>query len=170
MLHKRILAFLIDYLLIAGYAALLLGLSLLVFRGRAQMPELGSDPVFGQLIGALSLTLPVFAYFFLSESGYRRATFGKRCLRIKVEVDELYPAKNVLVRTIFKLLPWEIAHTGVHWLLYFVQRAEDVPPWVWALLIAPQTLVFFYGITILMSGGESSLYDRIAGTRIIPQE
>ena len=170
MLHKRILAFLFDYLLIAAYAALLLGLSLVVLGGKEHLPELGSRPVYGQLIGALSLTLPVFVYFFLSESGYRRATIGKRCLGIKVEVDELYPAKGVLARTIFKLLPWEVAHTGVHWLLYFFNRAEDVPPWVWVLLLLPQAMVMYYGITILLSKGESSLYDRIAGTRIIPQE
>jgi len=74
---KRLAAFLVDYLVIAGYAGILFLIATLL-----KMPELG--PVSGQVTGFVTLTIPVFLYFFLAERGAKSATFGKRIFKLEV--------------------------------------------------------------------------------------
>ncbi len=165
LLQKRLFAFLIDYLLISLYAASLLGLTLLIYKMIGHSPT-APDPFVGQLVGFITLTLPVFAYFFITEKGKRKATIGKRKLKIQVETEAVNPTRNVLVRNILKLLPWEIAHIGVQWVVYYSNNNAEIPFWTWAVLIIPQVAVVLYLFSILFYKGESSFYDKIAKTRI----
>ena len=54
---RRLLAFSIDYLVIAVYGLLLFGIATLVGVGK-------HSPFIGQLVGFITLTLPIFLYFF----------------------------------------------------------------------------------------------------------
>jgi len=166
LLQKRLSAFLIDYLLIAFYALSLLGMTLLIFKINGKSPTV-PDPFAGQTLGFFTLTLPVFLYFFITEKSKWKGTIGKRKLNIRVETDAGNPTRNVLVRNILKFLPWEIAHTGVHWLIYYSNNSAEVPLWTWAALVIPQVAVLFYIFSIFFYKGGSSFYDKIAKTRIV---
>jgi uncharacterized RDD family membrane protein YckC len=109
-------------------------------------------PVNGQIIGFLTLTVPVFLYFFLSEAGSKRASIGKRINKIRVYLfnESGITTIQIFYRNIFKLLPWEIAHTGVHWLMYYLRSSRETPAWVYLLLIIPQIIVLVYLTSIIV--------------------
>lgn len=123
------------------------------------------SPIEGQIVGFISLTLPVFLYFYLTEKSKAAATLGKRVLKIKVK--SLHSSGSIFMRNFIKFLPWEIAHVGGHWMGYYTNHAIDPPLWVWIVLIIPQLTVLYYMFSIVRTKGDSSLYDRIAGTEII---
>lgn len=156
---KRCLAFLIDYCIIVAYALVLFG-SVMIAQSLFQFKIQALSPVSGQLVGFISLTFPVLLYFFLSEKGKHQGTIGKRILKIRVDGDYL------LLRSILKFIPWEIAHAGVLWLFYYENAGIETPIWVWILLLLPQVLVVIYFITILIYKGEKSVYDKIARTQV----
>jgi len=161
LIFRRLIACSLDYMIIVLYAILLYQMSIIL-----NLKELEMTPISGQLIGFLSLTLPVFLYFYLSEKGRRRATIGKRIMNISVcpKSDIIKP--RILKRNILKFLPWEIAHTGVHWIVFYTKHENDVPFWVWILLILPQIIMVIYLFSIIISKGKSSIYDRIAFSKI----
>ncbi|MEM6725988.1 MAG: RDD family protein [Bacteroidota bacterium] len=161
LIIRRLLAFCIDYAIIIAYALLLFGLSL-----GLNLNNEGLGPIIWQLIGFLSLTLPVFSYFFLMESSAIKATFGKQLLGIRVGSKGEVGQGNILIRNVLKFLPWELAHTGVHWVVYFSVVKQDPPIWVWFSLILPQVIVLGYVISMIFSKGERSFYDQLASTRI----
>ena len=169
IVKKRLFAFFIDYFIIIIYALTLWFISSMVMKYFKISPE-NSHPVFSQLIGFLTLTLPVFTYFFLSEKGSKKATVGKRKLNLYIDNSNSKWKNGIFIRNIFKFLPWEIAHTGVHWVMYYSGNAIQTPQWVWVALIIPQVILIFYLTSIFYYKGESSVYDMIAGTRIKPNE
>lgn len=71
LLIKRGVAFGIDYLIIVIYAVLLFGITTMI------NPE-NVNPIKGQFIGFITLTLPVFLYFYLTEKSIYKGTIGKR--------------------------------------------------------------------------------------------
>jgi uncharacterized RDD family membrane protein YckC len=161
---KRILASTIDYAIIAGYAAILfLGMNLIFSISNLKFSE---NPVIGQLIGFMTLTLPVITYSYLTEKSEWRGTIGKRVQKIVVVTNQKETTQSILLRNILKYLPWEIGHTGVHWIVYYSSNSIETPLWVWAVLILPQVILVMYFISIVVSRGEGSIYDRISMTSI----
>lgn len=169
ILKKRLFAFCIDYLLIIVYAIVLWLISSQVIKYFKISTEI-FHPVLSQCIGFFTLTLPVFAYFFLSEISSKKGTIGKRKFHIYIDDSNSKWSNGILLRNIFKFLPWEIAHTGVHWVIYYSNNALTTPSWVWVALIIPQAIAIFYVTSIFFYKGESSVYDMMAGTRIKPDE
>jgi len=167
LLIRRFIAFGIDYILILLYAGLLF-LSSLLFQYLSAKQLSEPSPLKGQLIGFFLLTLPVFLYFLLSEKSKQKGTIGKRVSKIRVEMVGNKPAatQQLFIRSFLKFLPWEIAHTGVHWVLFYSRNNEQTPFWVYALLIVPQLAAIFYFITIILTKGNGSFYDKVAGTKI----
>lgn len=161
-LIHRVLAWIIDFGIIVLYAVLLFSVTSLLFN--VQQTDL--NPYFGQLIGFLTLTLPVIIYSYLTENSKWKATIGKRILNLIVLTPENKSTNNVLLRNVLKYLPWELAHTGVHWVIYFESIGRDTPIWTWVILIVPQIIVFIYFVTIIISKGQESVYDRISGTKL----
>lgn len=160
ILLRRLFAYSIDYIMILLYAAILILISLMIQMAvGSSLSDL--TPVKGQIIGFLTLTVPVFLYFFLSEGGSKRATIGKMINKIQVNSfnKSEITTNQVFTRNFLKLLPWEIAHTGVHWLVYFLRSSREIPSWVYLLLIIPQVIVVGYLASIIASKGESSFYD-----------
>ena len=158
---RRIIAFILDYMIIAMYALLLLGITTIL-----NLKDLILNPINGQLVGFVSLTLPVFFYFYLLEKGRAKATIGKRIMNLHVDSKTENTEPKIFLRNILKFLPWEIAHVGVHWIIFFSKFENDIPIWMWFVLIVPQVMMFLYFVSIIVSGGESSIYDRIANTKI----
>jgi uncharacterized RDD family membrane protein YckC len=161
-LINRILAWIVDFVIIVFYAFLLFIVTQLFF----EFSKGEINPYLGQLIGFLTLTLPVVAYSYLTERSKWKATIGKRLFNLTVDKNELKTTKSVLLRNVLKYLPWELAHTGVHWIIYFESVDKEVPIWTWTILIIPQVIVFFYFVSIIFSKGQDSIYDRISGTRL----
>ncbi len=121
----------------------------------------------GQLIGFLILTLPVITYSYLTEKSVWRGTIGKRLQKVIVLTDQSKISRSILLRNILKYLPWEIAHTGVHWIVYYSSNSIETPIWVWVILILPQIVSVVYFISIVASKGKGSIYDRISMTSLI---
>ncbi|MBW0179202.1 RDD family protein [Sediminibacterium sp.] len=164
LLIKRIKAAFIDYLIIIGYAMLLLFIanSITSFT----RISLSTDPVKGQLTGFFTLTLPVFLYFYCSEKSKWKGTIGKKMQKIALQTPADQSRNTLIIRNFFKFLPWELAHTGVHWIIYYSAEKIEVPVWVWVILLVPQITALAYFISIISSKGVSSIYDRIAHTKI----
>lgn len=163
---RRISAFMIDFLLIVLYAAFLY-LIMMVFFPDFVENQTGSTPVKMQIVGFITLTLPVFLYAYLTEKSPREATIGKRWMKLMVVSANPSKPRKIFLRNLLKYLPWEMAHTGVHWLFFNGNDKADLPIWVWMMLATPQVIVLLFFITIVIYKGQSSFYDRIANTRII---
>ena len=158
LILKRIIAFAIDYILILIYGTVLYFITI-------QFGAKNLSPIEGQIVGFVSLTLPVFLYFYLTENSLQHATLGKRIQKIRVNTSN--QQSSVLKRNFIKFLPWEIAHIGVHWISYFSNHSINPPLWVWIVLIVPQITVLYYMISILRSKGKGSLYDDFAKTEVV---
>ena len=164
LLIKRIKAAFIDYLIIIGYALLLLFITNSI-TSFTQI-TLSRDPLKGQLTGFFTLTLPVFLYFYCSEKSKWKGTVGKTLQKIQVQTPADQSANTLFLRNFLKFLPWELAHTGVHWIIYYSSEKTEAPIWVWVILLVPQLTALVYFISIMSSKGVSSMYDKIAHTKI----
>ncbi len=163
----RVKAFALDYLLIAGYLALVALIGMAARRVQpAYLPGLFSNPILGQLTGFLLVTLPVSLYFALCESSAWQATWGKRRLGLRV-VDGNGARLSVLrslARTGVKFLPWELAHTCI-WQIQFAPDASS------PLILGGFTLVWLlvgvYLLTIHLNQKHQALYDQVVGSYVI---
>ncbi len=161
LVFRRFAAFCIDYIIIAVFMLLLFWISQIL-----NLKDLILTPISGQFLSFFSLTLPVFLYFFLSEKSKNRATIGKKIMNISICSYSSNKKLRIFQRNILKFLPWEIAHTGVHWIVFYSKHENNTPLWVLFLLILPQIILMFYVFTIITSRGESSIYDQIANSKI----
>jgi uncharacterized RDD family membrane protein YckC len=162
LIFKRMLAWIIDWVVILLYAVLLF--SAMMFLTSLGIIKLGEmHPAKGQFIGFLTLTFPVILYGILFEAGKRHATPGKRVMKIEVTGTPL-TTREIVLRNIIKFLPWEFGHAGILWINYI--KSPETPLWIWLLLIGPQVMVVVYSMSIVATKGSRSLHDMIAGTRV----
>lgn len=161
LILKRFLAFSVDYLIIVSYAVLLFLITQLLSDG-LNFNLTNSNPIQSQLIAFFTLTIPVVIYSILTERSSKQGTIGKRIMNIRIIAKK----EDILKRNILKFLPWEIAHTGVHWMYYYTNKNLETPIWVWILLILPQLIIIVYILSIIYSKGKNSIYDRISSTSI----
>lgn len=165
---KRIKAFLIDYLIILIYIGLLFGATVLVAEVfDFQLTSL--NPVTAELIGVITLTLPVILYFTISENGKSAGTIGKRKMGLRVTNRSLNKAdiSQLIFRNCIKFLPWELAHFFIYRLFYFDSTGETVPNWVMTGLITAQGLALIYLLCLLFTKNNRSVYEMLSGTRVI---
>lgn len=68
-----------------------------------------------QLYVLTTISIPVWAYFTYFDSNKSKGTFGKRIFKfaVKDKDNQKISLQKSFLRTVFKLLPWEIAHIGV---------------------------------------------------------
>lgn len=115
----------------------------------------------------LTISLPVWLYFTWMDSKEKRGTFGKRIVGLAVRVEgktgRIGLGKSFL-RTILKLLPWEIAHLGVVFPtpLYFTEQ-----PNIRVLTLLGILLFILYGVSIILSQKNQSWYDRLLKTEVV---
>ncbi|MFJ2618948.1 RDD family protein [Glutamicibacter sp. NPDC087344] len=169
---SRVLASLVDYLLILGWMlvlALATGLLWLSTGRLYNWLELGTAGA--QLLGFMVLVLPVGIYLYSTETSTAQATVGKRCLGLRV-VDAQsagrVPKQKILLRTVIKLLPWEIAHFAV-W--NFVNIAStgstDFPLWLLLTAVIADILPLIYLLTMAIHPQGRGPHDLVAGTTVI---
>jgi uncharacterized RDD family membrane protein YckC len=167
-LLRRLLAFGVDYFVIASY------LALFTFLGSFVMPTgvmqfLFAGPTIGQASAFLLVTLPVILYFALMESSSWCATLGKRILRISVRTTELGrpTLSSTLGRSVLKFLPWELSHTCL-WRIPGWPLAPEQPSWlVYAGFGLVWVLVAAYLLGAVFSDRRQTLYDRLSGCMVV---
>ncbi|RAJ05399.1 RDD family protein [Chitinophaga skermanii] len=158
LLKPRLVAGMIDYAIIVMYIIAIAIISNIYHSITQQTPQ-PLPPLQGELMGLFLLIIPVFCYFFFTESSSRKASIGKRLRGL--QVISKTGKKGIFWRNVLKVLPWEIAHSGVHWLFYYDTQSKITPFFVYILLILPMVIVIFYAVSIILSKGHSSVYDQL---------
>ena len=167
---RRIAAWLLDYVLIAAYLILLTAATLGV-----QLSPLGAmvnsavrQPGGAELLGFLSLTLPVVLYFALLEASSMRATIGKRALGIAVVDVEgrRLTTPRALIREAVRFTPWELSHAFI-WRTVLSPVRVSTPPWLIAGFAVVYALVLLYLASLFIGASHRTVYDRLAGSRVI---
>ena len=166
-LWPRLKAFALDYLILGGYLLLLLWVGVSLIGAIPGFSERVSDnPLLGQLLGFVSVTLPVSLYFALSEASTRQATWGKH--RMQLQVSDTAGARlsipRALLRTALKFIPWELAHACI-WQVS-APNAAPSPLIVYGFILV-WVLVGANLIAILIGKRHQALYDLLAGTLVI---
>jgi len=115
----------------------------------------------------LTISLPIWLYFGLCEISSWRATLGKRVLRLQT-LDQVSHHRMTLgqtiIRTIIKMLPWEIAH---------LTNNLPVPIWYdpnpgfrFGFVLVP-LLAAICLILVLITKNKQSLHYLIANTIVV---
>jgi len=165
LILRRAFAILLDYLIIVLYGVVLYTITISIYD-QTSLSSVNIGPVQGQIIGLFSITIPVFLYFVLTERSRQRASLGKRLVGLSISRNDSTQKANIWYRNFLKFIPWEIAHFGVHWIIYYSRLEQDIPLWIWVSLIIPQLLVFIYVISAIINKGSQTVYDRMANTQV----
>ena len=162
----RVLAFALDYVLIAAYLAVLVLAGVWLRYSSPQVAQaLFGGPISGEATGFLLITLPVTLYFALCEASVRQATWGKR--RMGLEVTDLagghLSRQRSLGRSALKFVPWELAHACI-WQIAFA-RDPSAPVYVVGFALV-WLLVCANVVSLQVSPTRQTLYDRMVGTLV----
>jgi len=117
----------------------------------------------GNVIGFVTLIVPIT----LAAAGFdgtaRHATPGKRAVRLRVESASGGPgfARALLRNAVKYALPWELGHTAVFAL---VGSTGAPSAWVTVVLVAAYAIPILSLVLMLVTG--RALHDRLAGTTV----
>src|SRR5207237_7393303 len=113
VLVRRLVAYLVDILLLFA-AIVVTQFGLEALTGGLPMRLLTTGPRIEGWVW-LSVSLPTYLYFTLSESSVHQATPGKHLLSLRVtDTDgQRIGHTQALLRTIVKLIPWEVTHLSI---------------------------------------------------------
>lgn len=160
----RIGAWLMDWLFIAIYLAVLAGVGYL-----AGTPEWDLDPLSATFLAFAVSVLPVVLWLAWWEAGPRSATPGKRLLHLRVvAADGGAPIGfgQALVRNAVKVgIPWQLGHVIFAWFA-INDPAEGMPFWLLAVVAVDYVLMFWF-LGALFVGQRRPPYDRFARSRVI---
>ena len=158
----RVLAFAVDWVVIAAWGGLLFGLALLFSDGE---PKRLSTPWLSQGVGFMTMTLPVTLYFSFLESSKFRASLGKRVVGLRVATthgNQLGLGRS-LVRNVLKFVPWELGHLAAQ--QAFFSGDEGIAVWVY-LPMALSLMIPLWWFTSLLLQGRAP-YDSWTGARVM---
>ena len=144
-LVHRLLAYLLDVAIVFPiFVAIQLILAPIVegFVGTAWR---ASGPLL-ELYTILTVSLPVWLYFALFDSSRRRGTWGKRIFRLRVGRIDGGPVSppRAFLRTVIKLLPWEVAHLTIN-----LPRNPFIDPETGAFMGWDQAAEFRWGFFVV---------------------
>lgn len=169
---RRLAALGLDYLAILGWMTVLAAGSLVTSVTVGLPDVLGAlGPVGAEAVFFALLTLPVGLYLFLSESGPAQATWEKRRMGLMVTAEDgARPTRRqVAIRTVVKLLPWEVAHAFI-WQMQAVFHREgyeaEVPVWVFVGLSLVCVAVVVY-LAMSLLGPRRGPHDRASRTTVV---
>lgn len=111
----------------------------------------------------LTVSLPIWAYFVISEHSRWQATLGKRLLGLQVTSADGAKASRgqLLTRTVLKLLPWEIFH--LTFMLPFPILSEPSPAFRPGFIVG-FIVILLYMLMLLQTPRHQSIHDLIAKT------
>ena len=159
---RRLLAFFVDWLVIAAWGGALFGAVVLINAG---IPSRPSSPWLSQAIGFVAMTLPVLLYFALTESASAQATLGKRALHLHVvrSDGEQLQLSTSLLRSAVKFAPWELGHTVANQAVY--AGASGVPDWVYLPMALSLALPAWWAVSMFRGG--ATPYDALTSTKVV---
>ncbi|WKZ38355.1 MAG: RDD family protein [Anaerolineales bacterium] len=168
-ISRRILAYLIDSLI--AFLVFVLAAQLLVFVPLRHL-LIGSEDWFRsgwntQAYTLLTMSLPTWLYFALSEISPRGGTLGKRLLNLKTVTKGSQGKMTLpqsLARTLVKLLPWEMAHLANN--LPMPMWYDPDPGFRVAFLLSPILVSVYIALTFLTKERQS-LHDLAARTVVL---
>lgn len=171
-LQRRFLALGIDGLLIVTYAAVLLAGMLAAYHVWAHhVPDLFAlyGPWGAHALGFVALTLPVGIYFIATELSSSHASIGKRLMRIHVVTVRKgrLSARQTVLRTVVKLLPWELAHTAIYWLVDATRRHSQPSFATQGLLLLANVLPIIYVAWVVVRRDHRGPHDFAAQTAVV---
>ncbi len=163
---SRVSAYLIDYATIVAYIGILTALSLLLLQEALRPIVSIEEKLSGHAFAFVTLTLPVWLYFTVQESGSKHATIGKRLLKLEVTGSRSGNARfpSIALRNGVKLLPWEFAHAAI-WYVPERPFLDAMPTANLAICMAAILASALYVLTIFVGDGRTP-YDRISGTQV----
>lgn len=172
---KRLKAFLYDYLLILGYIVTLSLASIGIFRLTNYLGVPLHWPQNLRLQDAtafLILILPVILYFTWHESSPKQATWGKRKVGLIVvdKVGNRLTKSRTFLRSLLKLLPWQLAHTSIFQINSLSSTSTELSPIVIIGFSLAYGLIFFYIFSIILSRDHRSPYDWVTGSYVAEGE
>jgi len=113
-----------------------------------------------------TVSLPFWLYYSLCESSSRQATFGMRILGLRVTgvEGERISFGRALLRTVVKLLPFEINH-----LVMFLPTPiwHDPNPGLRVGFVGVGVLIIVYFATMLLTRRKQSVHDLLARTVVV---
>lgn len=165
--RRRILAYLVDSLVIFAWIAGLTVFGMTWGAGLFDQIDPASTKLFGHLLSFATLTLPVALYFSLTEASALQASPGKRLLGLAVTntAGEAPGLVRALIRNGCKFLPWEIAHTAI-WHAPGQPFIDPPPSTFMALHIGALVLAGLYFAGLFMGSGRT-IYEHISATRVV---
>jgi uncharacterized RDD family membrane protein YckC len=137
------------------------GITYLILRTFGHVP---TTPVASDVLGFLTLVVPVTATLAAQESSKHRATIGKRRVGFLVTAtsgSQISFARSI-ARSSVKFLPWQLAHTGV-----FHMIAGSTDPIFMGLAIGAQVLVLGNLAVMLLHPEHRAVHDLVAGTKVV---
>lgn len=165
---RRLGGFLVDYGLVLTYLVLLFAVvQAFWLASTGHLAEMSSPyhPVRAQLLGFVSVTVPVVTYFAVCE--WRRGmTVGRRTagLRVAGPTGIRPTLGRAVARNAVKFAPWEMAHFCVHQMIAAGVNKIQAPGYLWLLLGFVYAVIGVYFVTALMDW--TAPYDRLARTRV----
>jgi uncharacterized RDD family membrane protein YckC len=166
---RRVAAWLLDYLVILAYLIVLTAASLgtQLSPAASEFSSALARPITAELVGFLTLTGPVILYFALCEASTWQATLGKRALRIVVvgPGGKRLPIGRAIVREAVRFLPWEMAHALI-WPLALPPHVEPLPVTIGGFAVV-YLLILIYLVSLFVGSQHRTVYDRIAGSRVM---
>lgn len=126
------------------------------------------DPGAANIVGFVTLIVPVTIAASGFEGAARHATPGKRLLRLRVDRwrgGGVGFVRSLLRNGIKYAVPWELGHTAV----FALFGSTSVPSPTTVIVLAAAYAIPLLSLALLLVNGVS-LHDRIAGTRVATEE
>lgn len=165
---KRALAYLLDCLLCYSIIMLVVQWAILspIRESMGITDEWFSNSLNLELYVLVSISFPVWMYFAYFDSNKFRATFGKRLMKLSVcdcRGRKLVLGKSLL-RTVLKLLPWELIHLGI---VFPTPMYFEEEPSIRTLTLVGTFLFIVYALSIFFNSDRQSIYEKLIGTNVI---
>ena len=158
----RLAAFVIDWLVIAAWGGLLLGIVMVVTGGNPPRP---GGPWKAQAISLVAMTVPFSLYFALGEASRWRGTLGKHLVGLVVRrrSEQRLSFGRALLRNAIKFVPWEFGHTVAHQAIY----ASDggFPLWLWGPVVVAMLGPLWWIVALFATG--DTPYDTWTDARVV---
>lgn len=160
---RRLLAYWLDFVLLA---AMLVSAQVLLNAITAGFPFAYLETGFaieGWVL--LSMSLPVWGYFIICEK-VTGQTVGKRLLKLRVADKDGSNIRwtQAFIRTLIRLLPWEMTHLILLVPTPWWSGAEPHNPY-WILL--PNLLILVYTVCLFVNKGNKAIHDYVAKTTVV---
>ncbi len=161
---QRIAAYVLDYALLFS---ILIAIQLMLWFFAKGFPYSLMKTGFQiELWVLFSISLPTWLYFTLSEQSRRQATLGKQFFHLQVAraSGKRIGLGRALLRTVIKLLPWELTHMT---LLVPLPIWWDASPGFPAGLIVVYLLIGIYLAALFMTRRRQSIHDLLLDTVVV---